>query len=225
MSSLQTPYTYIKEHYEHTVRVDEKFPVVAKFVWSSFRHITGDAVLNVGCGSTFYDYLAHFGETPSEYLGIDINENSFDYMRDSNHPRLMQAKADAEDKNVKVDLLSADVFDIASQLKDRFNAILSVGFLATFNGERLRELLGVLHGALKTRGVLVKVTWHGPYRTPKQTSDKLKYGFDNSDEISPAELLTAIEHAGFRVRHNQVLACDPRTYRWDAIQACVFERA
>ena len=79
--------------------------------------------------------------------------------------------------------------------------------------------------ALKPRGRLVKLTWHGPNRTPGVAREKLKYGYDRARQPSPQELVAAIEQTGFVLRDQAALNCDPASYGWQAIQACVFERA
>lgn len=224
MTHVQAPLSYVKEHYEHSARVDESFPEIADFVYSSFGYVQGDAVLNVGCGTTFYDYCPHFGTSPTRYVGIDINQSSLDYLRSSDHPRLVKAKAVTERQTQHIELICSDVFDCADQLENQFDCVLGVGFFGTFSGKRFDRLMGTVHRALKIGGKIVKVTWHGPHRTPDQTRDKLKYGFDNADEVTPEDLIELIEKAGFKVRENSVLSCNSETYRWDKIQFCVFEK-
>ena len=224
MSPLQAPYRYVAEHYEHTVRVDDAFPEIADFVYSSFRHVRGDAVLNLGCGTTFYDYFPYFGTVPARYVGIDINQSSLDYLKHSDHPRLLKARTITERRGSAIELICADVLTCTDRLESQFDCILGVGFFGTFSGGRRDRLMKTAHRWLKPAGRLVKVTWHGPHRTPEQTRDKHKYGFDNEEEVAPEELVAAIEKGGFVVRENATLLCDPQTYRWDKIQICTFEK-
>ena len=225
MSHIQAPYDYVRQHYEHTVDVDARFPEVAQFVWSGLRHVVGDSVLNVGCGTTFFDYLPHFGQTPQHYVGVDINRSSLDYLENSQHPRLLDAKRLANERGVDIELICADALQHVPAIQSSFDSILGVGFFGTFSGADLHALMQVMQRALRPNGTLVKVTWHGPHRTPAQTLEKLKYGFDNEEEISPEDLVAVIERAGFKLQSNALFDCNPDTYRWDAVQTSVFTKA
>jgi cyclopropane fatty-acyl-phospholipid synthase-like methyltransferase len=220
----EAPYEYIRNYYAHVHRVNAEDPAVAEFWLSKLRHIRGDTVLNIGCGPTLYDYMLRFERAPTEYVGLDINKSTFDFLRRSRDPRLLEAKARVREAGTRTELISADVFECEQRLAGRFDSILGVGFFATFNGARFQRLFEIMARALRPEGTLVKITWHGPHRTKEETRKKLEYAYDNPEEPTPEELVTGIEKAGFSLVEQEILKCDPATYSWDSIQACIFRK-
>lgn len=220
----EAPYEYIRDYYSHVHRKNAEDPAIAQFWLSKLAHIRGDSVLNVGCGPTLYDYMLHFERPPREYVGLDINRSTFEFLRRSRDPRLLDARARVRKLDIRMELLAADIFECEKQLEGRFDCILGVGFFATFLGPRFERLLGIMARALRPEGLLVKLTWHGPHRTAEETRKKLEYAYDNREEPTPDELVTGFERAGFSLVEQEILECDPRSYGWDAIQSCVFRK-
>lgn len=221
----EAPYEYIRNYYSHVHRINARYPDVAEFWLTKLARIRGECVLNIGCGPTLYDYALRFGRAPREYVGLDINKSTFDFLRRSRDPRLLQAKARLRDSGTHTELIAADVFDCEARLAGRFDNILGVGFFATFHGERFQRLLAIMANALRPAGMLLKLTWHGPHRSAEETRKKLAYAYDNPEEPSPGELVTDIEKAGFSLAEQEILECDPASYGWDAIQCCMFTKA
>lgn len=218
----QAPYPYIRDYYRQVQEKYRRFPEMASFCRAELKRIRGARVLNVGCGPLLYDDLQHFGQAPHDYLGLDINRSSFDFLRRSRDPRLLRAKAHARASGTSVDTLCGDILECGTALAGRFDAVLGVGVVATFHGERFERLTALLREALQARGTLLKITWHGPHRTPEETRKKLAYRYDSPEEPTPEALVEAMERAGFSLEHQSILPCDPETYGWDAIQACLF---
>jgi SAM-dependent methyltransferase len=220
----EAPYEYIRNYYSHVHRKNAEAPAVAEFWLSKLAHVRGNSVLNIGCGPTLYDYMLRFGRPPREYVGLDINKSTFEFLRRSRDPRLLDAKAKVRNLGTHTELIGADVFECEDRLEERFDCILGVGFFATFNGPRFERLLRIMARALRAEGMLVKLTWHGPHRTAQQTREKLEYAYDNREEPTPDELVTGFESAGFSLVEQEILECDPRSSGWDAIQSCVFRK-
>lgn len=220
----QAPYTYIRDYYRNVQRKYECFPGEASFCRSSLQHIRGPSVLNVGCGPLLFDDVLHFGDPPREYVGLDINRSTFEFLQRSRDARLLRAKARSRKLETRIEYLCADIFECERRLEGRFNSVLGVGFFATFHSTRFNRLMRLMHRTLKDGGVLLKLTWHGPHRTPEKTRAKLAYRYDSPGEPSPTNLVAGIERAGFTLRNQSVLACDPTTYGWEAIQACMFQK-
>lgn len=221
----EAPYDYIRDYYAHVHRINAEYPDVAEFWLSKLVHIRGDHVLNVGCGPTFYDYMLRFGRPPREYVGLDINTSTFDFLRHSEDRRLIDAKARVRDLGTRTELIAGNVFDCSERLEGRFDCILGVGFFATFHGARFEQLLAIMTRALRGEGILLKLTWHGPHRNAEETRKKHEYGYDNPEEPSPDDLVAGFESAGFSLLEQDVLECDPATYGWDAIQSCLFRKS
>jgi SAM-dependent methyltransferase len=224
MMQTQAPYAYIRDYYRQVQRKYERFPAEASFCRARLRDVRGPTVLNLGCGPLLYDDVLHFGAPPRDYLGLDINGSTFAFLQRSREPRLLRAKAGARALGTRVEHLCADIFDCGDRLEGRFDSVLGVGFFATFHGTRFERLMDLMRRTLKDGGRLLKITWHGPQRAPEETRKKLAYRYDSPEAASPAALVAGIEGAGFRLRHHAVLACDPASYGWEAIQACLFEK-
>jgi cyclopropane fatty-acyl-phospholipid synthase-like methyltransferase len=220
----QAPYQYVRDYYDHVHRTNTQFPEVASFWLSSLRHIQGGSVLNAGCGPQLYDYLLRFGRPPKDYVGLDFNRNTFEFLNRSRDPRLLEAKSRARERGAHVEFLCADVFECEEQLTERFNSVLGIGFFATFYSARFDRLMHLMHQALKPGGVMLKVTWHGPHRSAEQTREKLTYGYDSAEEPTPEVLVDGVLGAGFNLEEQAILSCDPRQVGWDAIQVCVFRK-
>lgn len=221
----EAPYDYISDYYSHVHRINSAYPEVSAFWLSKLARIRGDNVLNVGCGPTLYDYMLHFGRPPREYVGLDINKSTFDFLEHSDDPRLLDAKARVAELGTRTEHVAASVFDCEESLAGRFDSIVGVGFFATFHVPQLRRLLGIMAKALRGEGKLLKLTWHGPHRTPEETRKKHEYGYDNPLEPSPGELVATFESSGFTLSEQEILECDPYSYGWDAIQYCLFRKS
>lgn len=221
---VEAPYEYVRDYYSHVHRISADDPAVAEFWLSKLTHIRGESVLNIGCGPTLYDYMLRFGRPPRVYVGLDINKSTFDFLRHSRDPRLLKAKARVKELGTRTELIGADVFDCEQSLEGRFDCILGVGFFATFHGSQFERLLEIMTRALRPKGLLLKLTWHGPHRTREQTRKKLEYAYDNPEETTPEELVAGFENAGFSLVEQDILKCDPNSYRWDAIQSCIFSK-
>ena len=220
----EAPYEYIRAYYSNVHRKNIAAPAVAEFWLSKLASIRGDNVLNIGCGPTLYDYMLRFGSPPREYVGLDINKSTFEFLRRSRDPRLLKAKERVRELGTHTELIGADVFECDDKLAGRFDSILGVGFFATFHGPRFRQLFEIMARALRPEGMLLKLTWHGPHRTAQETRKKLEYAYDNPEEPTPDELVAGIENAGFALVEQEILECDPSAVGWDAIQCCIFSK-
>ena len=218
------PIEYVQWYYDLDHQRWASFPKVTGFIDSFLVQVDGPKVLNAGCGPQFFDLLPKFGQVPQQYVGVDVSEATLAYLKTATDPRLAKARQAAELSDVTLERHCADIFDCAERFEGHFDSVVASGFIGTFHEERLQRLLALLRDSLRPGGKLVKLTWHGPHRTPEQTAEKLKYGYDSLKEHEPQAFLQQIEAAGFATLRHEVFACDPETYRWDIIQGCVFQR-
>ena len=221
----EAPYEYIRDYYEHVHRKNAEDPQAAEFWLSKLARIEADSVLNIGCGPTLFDYMLRFGRAPRYCMGLDINKSTFDFLRDATDPRLVSARNRVRELGTRVELVGRDVFECEDELAGRFDCVLGVGFFATFSGAEFRRLVAIMHRALREDGTLMKLTWHGPHRTPEETRRKLAYSYDNPEEPTPEELVRGFEAGGFRLAEQEILTCNPASTGWDAIQYCLFEKS
>lgn len=224
MTTAEAPYSYIRDYYRNAHAKNERFPHITSFWLSALDQIRGRRVLNVGCGPQFYDYIGKFRSPPKEYVGLDINRNTFEFLRRSRDPRLLRAKARSRKLGARIELICADALDHAPELAGRFDSVVGVGFFGTFHGAHFDRLTRLMYQALDDQGSLLKITWHGPHRTPEEQAMKLKFRFDNPEEPGPEVLVSGFERAGFALRRQEILPCDPASYGWQAVQACLFAK-
>lgn len=220
----QAPYSYIADYYDSVQKKNAAFPEIAAFWLDGFRHVQGDNVLNLGCGPTFYDNLMHFGAVPKRYVGLDLNENSFTFIKNGTHPALIEARNYAKQQSVETTFIAGNVFDHVDELENTFDCILGIGFFATFEGETFEKLLAATRKMLKPNGHLLKMTWHGSQRNQEETEAKLKYRYDNEKEPSADELVSKFLAHGFRLVENDLLNCPPDTVGWQQIQVALFQK-
>ena len=88
----EAPYEYIRDYYAHVHRINAAYPEVAEFWLSKLDRIRGDSVLNVGCGPTLYDYALRFGRAPREYVGLDVNASTFEFLDSGDEPLVRSAR-------------------------------------------------------------------------------------------------------------------------------------
>lgn len=219
------PLDYVQWYYNLDHERWSGFPDVTAFMDSFLAEVDGAQVLNAGCGPQFFDVLFKFAELPERYVGVDISEATLTYLETATDPRLVKVREAAARSDVETEPLCADIFDCADRFRACFDTILAIGFIGTFHDEALDRLMLLLWDSLKPGGRLIKMTWHGPHRTPEQTAEKLKYGYDSQQEHQPQAFLSQIERAGFTTLRHEIFDCDPDTYRWDIIQGCVFQRS
>ncbi len=219
-----SPLDYVQWYYDKDHYRWEHFPEVTDFINSFLAEIDGESVLNPGCGPQFYDWMLRFKSVPKKYVGVDISKSTITYLNTADDPRLVKARNAALETGAQSRILCADIFDLESEFTGKFDAVVATGFIGTFHGDDLNRLCRVFHSALKPDGMMVKLTWHGPHRTPEQTAEKLKYGYDSLEEHEPYRFLSQIEACGFSAGRHELFECDPETYQWDVIQGCVFRK-
>ena len=218
------PTDYIQSYYEKSLTKAQEFPREYSFYQSFLSYITGETVLNIGCGPMFFEDLWHFGEIPKKYIGIDINSNTFDYLKNSSHPRLKESKEYAKKHDISTEFIDGSVFDWAQDTKIIFDSIFGVGVFATFSNSNLTKLMNSLWEIMKPGGYLVNVSWDGDYYSEKQYQDKLEYRFSGIEGPTPDQLIICVENCGFKLVERRILMTDPKAYRWDSIHVSAFQR-
>jgi len=219
------PLEYIQDYYEGSLSKAELFPKEYGFYQSFLSYVKGASVLNVGCGPLFYEDLFHFSDVPQHYVGIDLNTNTFEYLEQSQHPRLAECKKYVELHNIQTEFIAESVFDWAAETDYRFDSVFGVGVFATFGGNEFDRLMSLFRRVLKKGGHLVNVSWDGTYYTEKQKHEKLKYRFSGTDGPTPDELIDWVERAGFHLMERRILTTDRHAYKWDSIHVSAFRMA
>ena len=153
-----------------------------------------------------------------------LNTNTFEYLKQSQHPRLAECKKYVELHNIRTEFIAESVFDWAAETDYRFDSVFGVGVFATFGGTEFDRLMNLLSRVLKKGGHLVNVSWDGTYYTEKQKREKLKYRFSGTEGPTPDELIDWVEKAGFKLMERRILTTDAQTYKWDSIHVSAFRK-
>ena len=218
------PLEYIRDYYEGSLSKADLFPKEYGFYQSFLGYVKGASVLNVGCGPLFYEDLRHFGEVPQHYVGIDVNTNTFEYLEQSQHPRLVEGKKYVKSHKIRTEFIAESVFDWAAETDARFDSVFGVGVFATFYGAEFDRLMSLLWRVLNKGGHLVNVSWDGSHYTDEQRRDKLKYQFTRPKCPTPDQLIDWVEKAGFKLMERRILTTDPQAYKWDSIHVSAFRK-
>ncbi|MEM8839376.1 MAG: methyltransferase domain-containing protein [Pseudomonadota bacterium] len=222
--SEQAPYDYIADYYARVHEKNAAFPEIADFWLSGFRLVTGARVLNLGCGPMFYDNLARFGDVPKTYVGVDLNEQTFAFLKNGDHPELIKHRKMAEAAGIEMSFVQGDAIAYLETQEAAFDTILGIGFFATFSGETFKRLISGCRRALVPGGTLLKMTWHGSIRTQAETAAKIKYRYDNEVEPAGEELVREITSLGFETASDETFICPPDTIGWRSIQVAAFRK-
>ena len=101
----------------------------------------GDRLLDLGCGPGLY--ASRLAENGMKVTGIDISERSLNY-----------AIAQSKEEVLDIEFRRVNFFDI--DYSQEFDAVIQTnGEMNTFSDEKRDELLGILHQALKSDGLLI----------------------------------------------------------------------
>jgi SAM-dependent methyltransferase len=219
----QAPLDYVREYYDSNCKNALRFPDEAAGNIGFLAKVDGNAVLNVGCGPQFFDNAKCFKAIPQLYVGVDINAATIEFLESDLNPLLVTNRRMVLAALPQIELYAADVFDCANRFNGRFDWIVGRGMFAPFYGNRLPEMLAIMRDALKPGGRLLKTTWHGPRRSPEQTADRLRYGYDSAAEPTPDDLIDVFAAAGLTTVIDDRRLCNPETYGWQQVQNCIFE--
>jgi len=222
---VQAPYDYIQDYYKNVIDKSARFPNETKRWLSFLNNVKGDHVLDIGCGPTLYDYIPHFGSSPKTCIGMDINHNTFEFLNCSMMPELLEAKKKVQEMGVDVQTICGDAFEELETMSAQFDCILAVGFLAGHHdGSNFFQLMQNIRRSLLPGGTLIKISWHNPLRTKKESQEKKDYGYESTEWVDPNTLVYDIEEAGFDKELELKISCNAALYSWDHIQACAFRK-
>jgi len=219
----QAPYGYVRDYYKNVADKAKRFPDITEQWMVNLRHVTGEHVLNLGCGPTLFDYIPYFGESPKVCTGIDINQSTFDFLRRSRVPALRQArKALTSGVRMVCDDVTENIRP--SDAEDgTYDSVLAIGFLAGHHGLGFNNLMQRIRQRTCDGGTLIVISWHGPWRSAEESQQKKIYGYETTEDTDPDVLAHDINRAGFNLTLAQTLDCH-YTYGWDSIQTCVFHK-
>lgn len=224
----QAPYEYIQDYYEARIKRRCKFIGAREFYEQQLKHVSGDKIINIGCGPQLYDDLRYFSGSPIEYMGLDVNLQNFEFMKNSSNQFLLEGKRLALDNSVNVKSICGSIFDSSireiSELSN-VDCVLSVGFLGIFEEEKFKKAVCRIFNWLKNGGKFVNLSWCGNLQHRQLLQKRLQYQFNNKDNTDHDNIIKFTEEIGLRMTHKKLFDVpNKEEYGWSAISASVFEK-
>ncbi len=226
--TTQAPYNYVRDYYKNVVDKAKRFPDITEQWMSNLKYVTGEHVLNIGCGPTLFDYIPHFGDWTGSCTGIDINENTFHFLRRSMIPELVRAR-----KLTKKGMYCTNVRMICEDVTENicpsdaedglYDSVLAVGFLAGHHGLGFNALMHRIRQRIRDDGMLVVISWQGPWRSIEESQQKQLYRYEANEWSDPDTIDYDITQSGFYLDIAKTVGC-PYTYKWDSIHTRVFRK-
>ena len=110
--TTQAPLEFIQDYYQKRLDRRKRFVDAKIFYENQLKNVSGDKIVNIGCGPQFYDDLMHFGSVPREYIGLDFNLQNFEFLKHSKNHSLLDSKSFAISQGVKIQFVCEDIFEI-----------------------------------------------------------------------------------------------------------------
>jgi SAM-dependent methyltransferase len=227
MLEQEVPIEYVETYYENRIERRRMFLDARLFYEEQLKNVTGDRVVNLGCGPQFFDDLRHFGSLPREYSGLDLNQQNLAFVKTSAHHELAQGKAFALENNVKTDLTCGDILDDNADTGPVFENIdcaVSIGFLGIFTEEPFKKAIRRISSWLAPGGRLVNLSWCGNYQDKNLYEDRLKYRFNFPDNPGHDDIIRWVTACGLTLKHEALFNVpDKEAYGWEGISSSVYE--
>lgn len=219
---IQAPWEFVEKYY--TDDLEERESPESKRFLQWLKYVQWGNILNIGCGPNFYDDVQFFKNIPKELIGIDINENNIEFLKQSKHPELSKRRDFLKSHGVKVDDFVWDIKDKRTEFINQFDTIYDMGVLGMFGKDELVNIFQLLSQYLKAGGRIVHIDWIDS----RLTKDKLqeRESFNRVKKGPTIEVFGEImEVCGFKIlRHEVYTLTDPENYGRGKIYAYIAEK-
>ncbi len=220
MSHTEAPWCFVEKYYSDDVT--ERNTPETKFYLSWLKHVKGKKVLSLGCGPNLYDDLQFFGEVPEEVIGIDLNSNNIEFMKNSKHPELLRVKKLAEQNSTKVTLITGDILKKRPEWNEQFDTVYAVGVLGMFEREKLQKLLKTIYSYLKPQGNSLDVDWTDCQLSKEKLKERESFDWYSKKGPSITEIGELMKQTGFKITHHEVYEVpNKEEYFWGKIYGYV----
>lgn len=220
---LEAPWEFIEKYYNDDLA--ERDTQESKWALEWLKYVKGDHILCVGCGPNFYDDVQFFTNTPSEFVGIDINKNNIAFLKDSTHPEVLKWKRFLRENNVQIELRVGSISEEQKDFINRFDTIYAVGVLGMFEKQDTINLFKLLNKYLKYNGRLVDIDWIDSRLPIEKLRERECYRWYSSRGPSIEEIGHIIENTGYCILKESVYEIvNPEEYGWGTIYGYVAQR-
>lgn len=141
MGKREATFEFVKDYYTSDLR--ERDSAESKWFLSWLQNINGDSVLSLGCGPNLLDDSLFFMRLPKTLVGVDINQNNIDFIKNANHSELEKCREFLQMRQVKIELHVGDIFDTRPDFVGRFDAVYAMGVIGMYESHLVSTLLKI----------------------------------------------------------------------------------
>ncbi len=216
MIRIEAPWSFVEKYYSDDLT--ERDTPETKFYLSWLKNIRGKKVLSLGCGPNLYDDLQFFGDIPQELIGIDLNGNNIEFMKNSKHPELLHRKKVAQEKKVNVQLIVGNILETKSEWINNFDVVYAVGVLGMFEKEKLQQLLKLIHSYLRPQGILLDVDWTDCQLSKEKLKERESFEWYSKQGPNIKQIGELLQEIGFNMIKQEVFDVpNKKEYSWGKI--------
>lgn len=215
---LEATWEFVEKYYSANLAEKDSPENVWYTQW--LGRVQGKEVLCLGCGPNLFDDAQFFAELPVTLVGVDVNQNNFEFLRRSRHPEVSRHRQFLKERGVITDLIMHDCRVEYPQFVSRFDTVYAVGLLGMFARADAQEILRHAKSYLKPGGRLLDVDWSDPRLSDAQMKERLAYAWYASEGLGISGVGELLAESGFDVLEYSVFTVpDPEAYEWGAIYA------
>lgn len=219
----EVPIEYINTYYENRIKRRLEFPSARVFYENELKHVDGSRVINLGCGPQFYDDLRHFKNLPTEYYGLDINNQNINFLKKTSHPEVEKGRILAYDNKIRTDLVNADILDKCISFK-QIDCAVSIGFLGIFTEKPFKKAIHRIKNWLSPSGSLVILSWCDNFQEKECYQGRLKYRFNYPNNPGHDDIIQWVTDCDLVLKHEAEFDVpDKKKYGWGIISSCVYK--
>jgi SAM-dependent methyltransferase len=139
----EAPWSFVEQYYLDDLV--EQDTIESRYAQSWLKEVKGELILDLGCGPNFFEDVRFFSEIPREIVGVDLNENNIEFLKQSAHPEMLRRRAFLKEHGVGVSLIHGDIRKKREDFLGRFDTVYLSGVLGMFQKTELSELLARLN--------------------------------------------------------------------------------
>lgn len=223
MQHKQAPWEFIEQYYIDDL--NERNTIESNWSTEWLTHIRGKNILSIGCGPNFYDDVQFFSNVPQKFVGIDINQNNFEFLKNSTHPELLKWKKYLEEYNVAIEFLLDDIRNERKEFYNSFDTIYGTGVFGMFSQEDISKIFQLIYKYLKVGGLFIDIDWTEPRLSGNKIIERAQYQWFKPQDISMNEIIKLLKQNQFVILKKDVLnVSDPNQYMWGKIYGVIAQK-
>ena len=219
----QAPGEFVEKYYLDDLAERESVESRWSFAW--LKEVKGRSVLSVGCGPNFFDDVQFFDKVPTDFVGIDINKNNIEFLKQSKHPEVLKWKNFLADSGVKTEVLVRDVKAVSPDFIGRFDTIYAIGVLGMFDRDDTIKVFKNLNQYLKPGGRVLDLDWTDSRLPEEKLKERESFDWYSKRGPSVAEIGELFAETGFKIlKHEVYNVPNPADYGWGKIYGYLAEK-